>query len=79
MGCAGGVDGRRAGHDIAVMIPVNYYWALGAYGIPQAAHLELVRTAITPFNLARSAMSTLLTFPVFLALKKPLGKIVNQK
>ncbi|HSL93060.1 MAG TPA: ECF transporter S component [Bacillota bacterium] len=63
----------------SVMIPVNYYWALGAYGIPQAAHLELVRTAITPFNLARSAMSTVLTFPVFLALKKPLGKIVNQK
>lgn len=63
----------------AVMIPVNYYWALGAYGIPKAAHLELVRTAITPFNIARGAMSTALTFPVFLALKKPLQKIVNHK
>ena len=61
----------------AVMIPVNYYWALGAYGIPRAAHLELVRIAITPFNLARGALSTALTFPVFLALQKPLGKIVN--
>lgn len=63
----------------AIMIPVNFYWALGAYGIPKAAHLELVRTAITPFNLARGALSTLLTFPVFLALQKPLGRIVNHK
>jgi riboflavin transporter FmnP len=59
-----------------VMIPVNYYWALSAYGIPQAAHLDLVRTAITPFNIARGALSTVISFPAFLILYEPLRKLV---
>lgn len=62
-----------------VMIPLNYYWALGAYGIPQAAHAGLIRTAITPFNLARGILSTLLTFPAFLALKIPLTRIIERQ
>lgn len=77
----GAVSGMIAGGlaMTLVMIPVNYYWALGAYGIPQAAHLELVRTAITPFNLARGTLSTLITFPVLLALHKPLRQLVASK
>ena len=51
-----------------VMYASNLYWALAAWGVPEAARAELLRTAITPFNLARAALSTIITLPVFLAL-----------
>lgn len=57
-----------------VMIPVNYYWALGAYGIPQPLHADLIRTALVPFNLARGALSTAITLPLFLALSRALKR-----
>lgn len=57
-----------------VMIPVNYYWALGAYGVPQELHAGLIRTALVPFNLARGALSTAITLPLFLALSRALHR-----
>ncbi|MBS3950016.1 MAG: ECF transporter S component [Peptococcaceae bacterium] len=58
-----------------IMYFSNALWALSAYGIPKAAHAGLLRTAVTPFNLARGAMSTLITFPVFVALIPALKKL----
>lgn len=57
-----------------VMIPVNYYWALGAYGVPQELHADLIRTALIPFNLARGALSTAITLPLFMALSRALNR-----
>jgi len=47
----------------------NAWWALSAYGIPKEAHAGLLRTAVTPFNLARGGVSTLITIPAYIALK----------
>jgi len=58
-----------------VMYISNAWWALGVYGIPKEAHAGVLRTAITPFNLARGGLSTLITFPVFAALVPALKKL----
>lgn len=58
-----------------VMWMSNAYWALAAYSIPQAAHANLLRTAITPFNLARSVLSTAITFPVYFYLTPVLKRL----
>ncbi len=51
-----------------VMYASNLYWALAAWGVPEAQHAELLWTAIVPFNAARAALSTAITLPVYLAL-----------
>lgn len=61
------------------MALVNLYWALGAWGIPAATHLTLVKTAVIPFNLLRGLISSLLVYPVYLAVRKPLAKLIGQK
>lgn len=58
-----------------VMWISNAYWALAAYGIPKAAHANLLRTAVTPFNLARGAVSTAITFPIFIYLAPVLRRL----
>ena len=58
-----------------VMYFSNAWWALGVYGIPKEAHAGVLRTAVTPFNLARGALSTLITLPVFIALMPALKKL----
>ena len=61
------------------MVAVNYYWALGVYGIPVEQHLTLVKTAVLPFNLLRGLLSSALFYPVYLALKRPLNRLIKQK
>lgn len=60
------------------MVAVNYYWALGVYGIPVEQHLVLTKTAILPFNLLRGLLSSALIYPVYLALKRPLNRLIKQ-
>lgn len=87
VGVAGFIYKRRPGAFSAVvgmvlggiamtlaMIPVNYYWALSAYGIPKELQLDLIKTALAPFNLARGALSTAITVPLFLTLSRALKK-----
>lgn len=58
---------------------VNYYFALGVYGIPAELHLDLVKTTVLPFNLLRGILSSVLIYPVYLALRQPLAKQLKQK
>lgn len=58
---------------------VNYYWALGAWGIPAEARLGLVKTAVIPFNLLRGIISSALIYPIYLALRQPLSRLTKQK
>lgn len=51
-----------------VMYASNLYWALAAWGLPEAQHAEFLWTAIVPFNAARAALSTVITLPLYLAL-----------
>ncbi len=55
---------------------VNYYWALGAWGIPVAQRLPLIKTAILPFNMLRGVLSSALIYPVYLALRQSLTRFV---
>ncbi len=57
---------------------VNYYWALGAWGIPKDQHLLWVKSTIIPFNLLRGLVSSLLFYPVFVAVQRPLRRWFNQ-
>ncbi|HBK86868.1 MAG TPA: hypothetical protein DDZ53_12650 [Firmicutes bacterium] len=61
------------------MVLVNYYWALGVYGIPAELHLGLVKTTVLPFNLLRGILSSVLIYPVYLALRQPLAKQLKRK
>lgn len=58
---------------------VNYFWALGVWGIPAEHRLGLLQTAILPFNLLRGVISSLLIYPVYFALRQPLTRLVGQK
>ncbi|HHW98262.1 MAG TPA: ECF transporter S component [Firmicutes bacterium] len=55
---------------------VNYYWALGVWGIPAEQRLPLLQTAILPFNVLRGVISSALIYPVYLALRQPLTRFV---
>ena len=61
------------------MVFVNYYFALGAWGIPEAARAGLVKTAVLPFNLLRGIISSLLIYPVYLSVRKPLSRLLETK
>lgn len=56
------------------MAAVNYYWALGAWGIPQSARLATVKTIILPFNLWRGILSSAIIYPLYSALRRPLAR-----
>ncbi len=56
------------------MITLNYYWALGAWGVPQSAHLITVKTTTLPFNLYRGLLSSVIIYPLYLALRRPLAR-----
>lgn len=58
---------------------VNYYFALGAFGIPQDSHLYLVKAAVVPFNLLRGVISSALIYPVYLAMRQPIAQFLKQK
>lgn len=58
---------------------VNYFWALGVWGIPAEHRLGMLQTAILPFNLLRGIIGSLLIYPVYFALKQPLTRLIGQK
>jgi len=62
----------------AVMYASNLYWALAAWGVPEAQHAELLWTAIVPFNVARAALSSVVTLPIFLALRPFLARFYSK-
>ena len=62
---------------VTTMALLNYYWALGAWGIPEGARLATVKAIIFPFNLWRGVLSSLIIYPVYLALRRPLARWLN--
>ncbi len=64
---------------VVVMALVNYYWALPAWGLPAETHLDLVKTAVIPFNSLRGIISSALIYPVYLAVRQPLSRLMGQK
>lgn len=59
---------------VVSMAAVNYYWTLGVWGIPEDAHLITVRTLIIPFNLYRGLLSSVIIYPLYSALRRPLAE-----
>ncbi|MGI6344223.1 MAG: ECF transporter S component [Bacillota bacterium] len=62
----------------AVMFFINYYWALGAWGIPAEARLPLIKTAVIPFNLLRGVISSIVIYPVYAAMRGTLARWTEQ-
>ena len=59
----------------AVMHVSNDTWALTAWNVPEEAQSAMLLTAILPFNLARMAVSTIITFPIFIGVMPILKRL----
>lgn len=49
----------------AVMIPANIYVFLPAWGVPADQAMPMIVSAITPFNLVKGLLSSLITFLIY--------------
>lgn len=58
-----------------IMIPINYYVGLPLWGIPAPGRMPLILSTITPFNLIKGLISSVLTMLIYKPIKGMMERV----